>query len=46
MFMNVFEPVTLLSTLASRTRLIGLGGTVSTVTEPYMSPAVSLRSII
>ena len=36
MFMNVFEPVTLLSTLASHTSRIGLGGTVSTsFTEPY-----------
>jgi FMN-dependent oxidoreductase (nitrilotriacetate monooxygenase family) len=36
MFMNVFEPVTLLSTLASRTRFVGLGGTVSTsFSEPY-----------
>jgi FMN-dependent oxidoreductase (nitrilotriacetate monooxygenase family) len=36
LFMNVFEPVTLLSTLAGCTRHIGLGGTVSTsFTEPY-----------
>jgi FMN-dependent oxidoreductase (nitrilotriacetate monooxygenase family) len=36
MFMNVFEPVTLLATLAGATRRIGLGGTVSTsFSEPY-----------
>jgi N-acetyl-S-(2-succino)cysteine monooxygenase len=36
LFMNVFEPVTLLSTLAGRTRHLGLGGTVSTsFAEPY-----------
>ncbi len=36
MFMNVFEPVTLLSALAGATEHIGLGGTVSTsFTEPY-----------
>jgi FMN-dependent oxidoreductase (nitrilotriacetate monooxygenase family) len=36
MFMNVFEPVTLLATLAGATTHIGLGGTVSTsFTEPY-----------
>ena len=36
MFMNVFEPVTLLSALAGATDHIGLGGTVSTsFTEPY-----------
>ncbi|WP_149535466.1 LLM class flavin-dependent oxidoreductase [Siccirubricoccus phaeus] len=36
MFMNVFEPVTLLSALAGATRHIGLGGTVSTsFAEPY-----------
>ena len=36
MFMNVFEPVTLLSALAGATQHIGLGGTVSTsFTEPY-----------
>ncbi|PZW42980.1 FMN-dependent oxidoreductase (nitrilotriacetate monooxygenase family) [Humitalea rosea] len=35
-FMNVFEPVTLLATLAGLTSHIGLGGTVSTsFTEPY-----------
>jgi FMN-dependent oxidoreductase (nitrilotriacetate monooxygenase family) len=36
MFMNVFEPVTLLSALAGATTRIGLGGTVSTsFSEPY-----------
>jgi FMN-dependent oxidoreductase (nitrilotriacetate monooxygenase family) len=36
MFMNVFEPVTILSALAGATRRIGLGGTVSTsFSEPY-----------
>ena len=36
MFMNVFEPVTLLSNLAGATERIGLGGTVSTsFSEPY-----------
>ncbi len=36
MFMNVFEPVTLLSALAGATSRIGLGGTVSTsFSEPY-----------
>lgn len=30
MFMNVFEPVTLLSAVATATSRIGLGGTVST----------------
>ena len=36
MFMNVFEPVTLLATLAGATERIGLGGTVSTsFSEPY-----------
>ena len=46
MFMNVFEPVTLLSTLASHTSRIGLGGTVSTsFTEPTTSRASSPRSI-
>jgi len=36
MFMNCFEPVTLLSMLAGSTSHIGLGGTVSTsFTEPY-----------
>ena len=36
MFMNVFEPVTLLSALSGATERIGLGGTVSTsFTEPY-----------
>ncbi|MBP0491810.1 LLM class flavin-dependent oxidoreductase [Roseomonas sp. SG15] len=36
LFMNVFEPVTLLSALAGATQHIGLGGTVSTsFTEPY-----------
>jgi FMN-dependent oxidoreductase (nitrilotriacetate monooxygenase family) len=36
MFMNVFEPVTLLSALAGATERIGLGGTVSTsFSEPY-----------
>ena len=36
MFMNVLEPVTLLTALAGVTRRIGLGGTVSTsFTEPY-----------
>ena len=36
MFMNVFEPVTLLSALVGATEHIGLGGTVSTsFTEPY-----------
>lgn len=36
MFMNVFEPVTLLSAVATATRHIGLGGTVSTsFFEPY-----------
>src|SRR5262245_54088216 len=36
MFMNVFEPVTLLSALATQTSLIGLGGTMSTsFSEPY-----------
>jgi FMN-dependent oxidoreductase (nitrilotriacetate monooxygenase family) len=36
MFMNVFEPVTLLSALAGATDHIGLGGTVSTsFSEPY-----------
>jgi FMN-dependent oxidoreductase (nitrilotriacetate monooxygenase family) len=35
-FMNVFEPVTLLSVLAGATTHIGLGGTVSTsFSEPY-----------
>lgn len=36
MFMNVFEPVTLLSAVAAGTSRIGLGGTVSTsFYEPY-----------
>jgi FMN-dependent oxidoreductase (nitrilotriacetate monooxygenase family) len=36
MFMNVFEPVTILAALAGSTTHIGLGGTVSTsFTEPY-----------
>ena len=36
MFMNVFEPVTLLSAVAARTRHIGLGATASTsFYEPY-----------
>jgi FMN-dependent oxidoreductase (nitrilotriacetate monooxygenase family) len=36
MFMNVFEPVTILSALAGATTNIGLGGTVSTsFSEPY-----------
>ena len=36
MFMNVFEPITLLSTLAGLTTHIGLGGTASTsFSEPY-----------
>ncbi len=36
MFMNVFEPVTLLTALAGATERIGLGGTVSTsFSEPY-----------
>ncbi len=36
LFMNVFEPVTLLSALAGATSRIGLGGTVSTsFSEPY-----------
>jgi FMN-dependent oxidoreductase (nitrilotriacetate monooxygenase family) len=36
MFMNVFEPVTILAALAGSTSHIGLGGTVSTsFTEPY-----------
>ena len=36
MFMNVFEPVTILSALAGATSRIGLGGTVSTsFSEPY-----------
>jgi FMN-dependent oxidoreductase (nitrilotriacetate monooxygenase family) len=36
LFMNVFEPVTLLSNLAGATERIGLGGTVSTsFSEPY-----------
>lgn len=36
MFMNVFEPITLLSTLAGLTKHIGLGGTASTsFSEPY-----------
>jgi FMN-dependent oxidoreductase (nitrilotriacetate monooxygenase family) len=36
MFMNVFEPVTLLSAIAGATSRIGLGGTVSTsFSEPY-----------
>ena len=36
MFMNVFEPVTLLAALSGATERIGLGGTVSTsFTEPY-----------
>jgi FMN-dependent oxidoreductase (nitrilotriacetate monooxygenase family) len=36
LFMNVFEPVTLLSALSGATDHIGLGGTVSTsFTEPY-----------
>lgn len=36
LFMNVFEPVTLLSALAGATTHIGLGGTVSTsFSEPY-----------
>ncbi|WP_216851218.1 LLM class flavin-dependent oxidoreductase [Acidisphaera sp. L21] len=36
MFMNVLEPVTLLTALASATSRIGLGGTVSTsFSEPY-----------
>jgi FMN-dependent oxidoreductase (nitrilotriacetate monooxygenase family) len=36
LFMNVFEPVTLLSTLAAFTSHIGLGGTASTsFVEPY-----------
>ena len=36
LFMNVFEPVTLLSALAGATERIGLGGTVSTsFSEPY-----------
>ena len=36
MFMNVFEPVTVLSALATATSRIGLGGTVSTsFFEPY-----------
>ena len=35
-FMNVFEPVTLLTALAGATKRIGLGGTVSTsFSEPY-----------
>ncbi len=36
MFMNVFDPVTLLSALSGATSRIGLGGTVSTsFSEPY-----------
>jgi FMN-dependent oxidoreductase (nitrilotriacetate monooxygenase family) len=36
LFMNVFEPITLLSALAGRTQHIGLGGTASTsFSEPY-----------
>lgn len=36
MFMNVFEPITLLSALAAMTTHIGLGGTASTsFSEPY-----------
>ena len=36
MFMNVLEPVTLLTAIAGSTRRIGLGGTVSTsFSEPY-----------
>ncbi|WP_242662523.1 LLM class flavin-dependent oxidoreductase [Teichococcus deserti] len=36
LFMNVFEPVTLLSALSGATRHIGLGGTASTsFSEPY-----------
>jgi FMN-dependent oxidoreductase (nitrilotriacetate monooxygenase family) len=36
MYMNCFEPVTLLAALAGQTRRIGLGGTVSTsFSEPY-----------
>ena len=36
MFMNVFEPVTILSALVGATSRIGLGGTVSTsFSEPY-----------
>ena len=36
MFMNVLEPVTLLTALAGATKRIGLGGTVSTsFSEPY-----------
>jgi len=36
MFMNVLEPVTMLTALAGATRRIGLGGTVSTsFSEPY-----------
>ena len=36
MFMNVFEPITLLAALAGATRHIGLGGTASTsFHEPY-----------
>ena len=36
LFMNVFEPITLLSNLAGATEHIGLGGTVSTsFSEPY-----------
>jgi FMN-dependent oxidoreductase (nitrilotriacetate monooxygenase family) len=36
MFMNVLEPLTLLTALAGATRFIGLGGTVSTsFSEPY-----------
>jgi N-acetyl-S-(2-succino)cysteine monooxygenase len=36
MFMNVFDPVTLLAAVAGATKHIGLGGTMSTsFTEPY-----------
>ncbi|MBE9603398.1 LLM class flavin-dependent oxidoreductase [Acetobacteraceae bacterium H6797] len=36
LFMNVFEPITLLSAIAGATRHIGLGGTASTsFAEPY-----------
>ena len=44
LFMNVFEPVTLLSALAGATERIGLGGTVSTsFSEPTTWPGSSPR---
>jgi len=43
LFMNVLEPVTLLTALAGVTTRIGLGGTVSTsFSEPTTSPAIRL----